>query len=48
MPFLFPSIPSFIDLFGGGIALVIVTVTLAALIPAFRMSRQELAVAMRE
>jgi putative ABC transport system permease protein len=48
MPFLFPSIPSFIGLFGGGIALAIITVTLAALIPAFRMSRQELAVAMRE
>ncbi len=48
MPFLFPSIPSFIGLFSGGIAAAIITVTLAALIPALRMSRQELAIAMRE
>jgi putative ABC transport system permease protein len=48
MPFLFPSIPSFIGLFGGGIALAMLTVTLAALAPAWRISRQELAVAMRE
>jgi putative ABC transport system permease protein len=48
MPFLFPSIPSFIGLFGGGVALAIITVTLAAMIPAFRISRQELAIAMRE
>jgi putative ABC transport system permease protein len=48
MPFLFPSIPSFIGLFGIGVAVAIITVALAALIPAFRMSRQELAIAMRE
>jgi putative ABC transport system permease protein len=48
MPFLFPSIPSFIGLFGIGVAAAIITVALAALIPAFRMSRQELAIAMRE
>ena len=48
MPFLFPSISSFLGLFGAGVALAIVTVTLAALLPAVRMSRQELAVAMRE
>lgn len=48
MPFLFPSIPSFIGLFAGGVALAMVTVTLAALVPAWRMSRQELAMAMRE
>ena len=48
MPFLFPSIPSFIGLFGAGIAFALVTVTLAALIPALRLSRQELAIAMRE
>jgi putative ABC transport system permease protein len=48
MPFLFPSIPSFIGLFSAGVALAIVTVTLSALLPALRLSRQELAVAMRE
>jgi putative ABC transport system permease protein len=48
MPFLFPSIPSFIGLFSGGVALAIVSVALSALIPAIRLSRQELAIAMRE
>jgi putative ABC transport system permease protein len=48
MPFLFPSIPSFIGLFSAGVALAIITVTLSALIPAARLSRQELAIAMRE
>jgi putative ABC transport system permease protein len=48
MPFLFPSITSFIGLFSAGVALAIVTVALAAFIPAFRVSRQELAIAMRE
>ena len=48
MPFLFPSIPSFIWLFSYGVALAIITVTLAALIPAIQLSRQELAIAMRE
>src|SRR3972149_2539171 len=48
MPFLFPSIPSFIGLFSAGVALAIITVTLSALIPALRLSRQELAIAMRE
>lgn len=48
MPFLFPSVPSFIGLFGAGVVLALATVTLAALIPASRLSRQELAIAMRE
>ena len=48
MPFLFPSIPSFIGLFGGGIAFAIIAVSLAALVPAYRVSRQEPAIAMRE
>ncbi|MBI2831620.1 MAG: ABC transporter permease [Chloroflexi bacterium] len=48
MPFLFPSIPSFIGLFSAGVALAIISVTLSALIPATRLSRQELAIAMRE
>jgi putative ABC transport system permease protein len=48
MPFLFPSIPSFLGFYGGGVALAILAITLSALIPAFRISRQELAIAMRE
>ena len=48
MPFLFPSIPAFIGLFSAGVALALGTVILSALIPALRLSRQELAVAMRE
>lgn len=48
MPFLFPSIPSFVGMFTGGVALAIVAVSLAALIPAYRISRQEPAIAMRE
>jgi putative ABC transport system permease protein len=48
MPFLFPSVPAFIGLFGGGIAFAIIAVSLAALIPAYRISRQEPAIAMRE
>ncbi|MEN8614423.1 ABC transporter permease [Dehalogenimonas sp. THU2] len=47
MPFLFPSVPTFIGMFSAGIGLALVTVTLAAFIPAFRLSRQELAIAMR-
>jgi putative ABC transport system permease protein len=48
MPFLFPSISTFMGLFGAGVAFALITVTIAALIPALRLSRQELAVAMRE
>jgi putative ABC transport system permease protein len=48
MPFLFPSMSSFIGLFSVGVALAIVSVALSALIPALRLSRQELAIAMRE
>jgi putative ABC transport system permease protein len=48
MPFLFPSIPSFIGLFSAGVALAIISVALSAMIPAIRLSRQELAIAMRE
>jgi len=48
MPFLFPSITSFAVLFGAGVGLALVTVALAALVPAIRISKQELAIAMRE
>ena len=48
IPFLFPSISSFIGIFGIGVALAIISVALSALLPAVRSSRQELAIAMRE
>ena len=48
IPFLFPSLASFLTLFIGGVALALATVTLAALIPALRASREEPALAMRE
>lgn len=48
MPFLFPDLPSFLLLVGAGTAFALGTVTLAALFPALRISRQEPAVAMRE
>jgi putative ABC transport system permease protein len=48
MPFLFPSVSSFAGLFGAGVALAIISVAVSALIPALRLSRQELAIAMRE
>ncbi|MCR4394202.1 MAG: FtsX-like permease family protein, partial [Dehalococcoidales bacterium] len=48
MPFLFPSLASFAGLFCAGVGLALVSVMLSALIPAFRISRQELAIAMRE
>ena len=48
MPFLFPAISSFLSLFVIGVSAAIVTVILAAMIPAYRISRQELAIAMRE
>jgi putative ABC transport system permease protein len=48
MPFLFPSFASFAGMFSAGVGLAVVTVTLAVLLPAVRLSRQELAIAMRE
>jgi putative ABC transport system permease protein len=48
MPFLFPSISSFMGIFGIGLAVAIITVTLSASVPAIRASRQELAISMRE
>ena len=48
MPFLFPSFSSLLLLFAVGIALSLLTVSLAALVPAVRISRQEPAMAMRE
>jgi len=48
LPFLLPSIPSLITQAAGGLGLAILSVTLAALIPAYRISHTEPAVAMRE
>lgn len=48
MPFLFPSLGSFALIALTGIALTIGTVTLAAFLPSFRISREEPALAMRE
>jgi putative ABC transport system permease protein len=48
MPFLFPSIGSFILMFGETLLISLITVSVGVLIPAYRISRQEPAVAMRE
>jgi putative ABC transport system permease protein len=48
IPFLLPSLPSLVTLVGGGLILALSGVTLAALIPAFKVSRQDPALAMRE
>ena len=48
MPFLLPPAGSLAGLFGAGLAMAVITVGLSALVPATRLSRQELAVAMRE
>ena len=48
LPFLFPSAPSLAALVLGGLAIALMGVTLAALVPAYRVSRQDPALAMRE
>jgi putative ABC transport system permease protein len=48
MPFLFPDLGSFLLLVGAGTAFILLTVTLAALLPAYRVSRMEPAIAARE
>ena len=48
MPFLFPSLPSLAAFAGAGILLAVIGISLAALIPAYRVSRRELAMTMRE
>jgi putative ABC transport system permease protein len=47
-PFLFPSLPALFPLVIGGMAVALLGITIAALIPAFRISRQDPALAMRE
>jgi putative ABC transport system permease protein len=48
LPFLFPSAASLAIIFGIGGIFALITVVLAVLIPASRISREELAIAMRE
>lgn len=48
VPFIFPSLPSLLLQVGAGIALTLISVTLAALLPAYRISRMEPSNAMRE
>jgi len=48
IPFLFPSFVPFLVLVGESIGLALLTVTVAAIVPAYRTSRQDAAAAMRE
>jgi putative ABC transport system permease protein len=48
MPFLFPDIATLLILGGAGVALSLFTVTLAAFVPAIRITGREPAIAMRE
>jgi putative ABC transport system permease protein len=48
IPFIFPSVSSLALITFSGIVLSLASVTMAALLPAFRISRQDPAVAMRE
>ena len=48
IPFLFPSLPSLLLLVAGGILLALVSVTLAAILPAYKISHQDPSAAMRE
>ncbi len=48
MPFLFPSVTSFIIMFAETLLIALITVSVGVFIPAYRISQQEPAVAMRE
>lgn len=48
MPFLFPAFVPFLVLFALAMALSLATVTIAVVVPAYRISRQEPAIAMKE
>jgi putative ABC transport system permease protein len=48
MPFLFPSLGSFLGLVGLALAFAVVTATMAVAVPAYRISQQEPALAMKE
>ncbi len=47
-PFLYPALPALLPLIMGGLAAALLGVTIAALLPALRISRQDPALAMRE
>jgi putative ABC transport system permease protein len=48
VPFLYPSLPALLPIVIGGMVVALLGITIAALIPAFRISRQDPALAMRE
>ena len=48
MPFLFPSVGTFLGLVFVTLALALLTVSIAVFVPAYRISRQEPALAMKE
>jgi putative ABC transport system permease protein len=48
VPFVFPSLPTLAGQIIGGLLLAVISVGLAALLPAYRISRQDPAIAMRE
>jgi putative ABC transport system permease protein len=48
MPFLFPSLTALLGLFALALALSLVTVSIGVVVPAYRISRQEPALAMKE
>jgi putative ABC transport system permease protein len=48
LPFLFPALPALLAQVGVGLLLALGTMTLAAFLPAYRISRQDPALAMRE
>ncbi len=48
VPFLLPSLPALLGLIGGGLGVAVASVSLAALVPAYQISRQDPAAAMRE
>ena len=48
IPFLFPAFPTLLSQIAVGLLLALVSVTLAALVPAYRISHEEPADAMRE
>jgi putative ABC transport system permease protein len=48
MPFLFPQVTSFMGTFGIGFLISLITVSAAVFLPAYRISQQEPALAMRE
>jgi putative ABC transport system permease protein len=48
MPFLFPSFGSWLGLFALALLLSLVTVSIAVVVPVYRISRQEPALAMKE